>query len=395
MRTDAAEADRNAAVRKAARAWKKAGVIDDAALAKVEAAHPDDRVRVGPVFRVLLFLFTLVGINAGFGFLLLLLSEAGDDAFAILALIVGAGLVFLTEVQTGPFKRAQGGTEAATSFAALGLLAGGSAWIFSDSMGWDFETVVLAELVLLTLLCAAAAWRWGYPFYAAVSVAAFLGVLAHLPAARLLWIALAVLAAPVLLRLSDSSRLPPALRASATAALITALAGLYLAVNLQSFDLGAVELFGDPNRLLRPETGPPALRTLSAIATALVPIVFLALGVRTRRRPLLLLGIATAVASILTLHAYVDLGPSWLLLVVWGAVAAGTALALRRSLDSGPDHERAGFTAEPLFENLERQGVLEAGAALVTFTPEARVKQEPGFAGGGGEFGGGGSSESF
>ncbi|HKV08199.1 MAG TPA: hypothetical protein VJ725_08685, partial [Thermoanaerobaculia bacterium] len=238
MRPDAAEADRNAAVRKAARAWKKAGVIDDAALAKIEAACPDDRVRVGPVFRVLLFIFTLVGINAGFGFILLFFSDAGEYAFATLALVVGAGLVFLTELQTGLFKRAQGGTEAATSFAALGFLAGGSTWIFSEMMGVSFDDVLLAELILLTLLCAAAAWRWGYPFYAAVSVATLLGVLAHLPAARLFWIALAVLAAPVLLRLEDSPRLPPALRASATAALVTALAGLYIAVNLQSFDLG-------------------------------------------------------------------------------------------------------------------------------------------------------------
>ena len=93
---------------------------------------------------------------------------------------------------------------------------------------------------------------------------------------------------------------------------------------------------------------------------------------------------------------YVDLGPGWLLLTVWGAVTVGAALALRRFLDSGPSHERAGFTAEPLFEDQERLRALEAAAALTTFTPEARdAGKEPGFAGGGGEFGGGGSSESF
>jgi hypothetical protein len=393
MRSDAARADRNAAVRKAARAWKKARVIDDAALAQVEAAHPDDRVRVGPVFRVLLFIFTLVGINAAFGFVAMLTGGA-DAVWPVLFFGGGVVLVLLTEVQTGALRRAQGGTEAATSFAALGFLIGGTAWIVTE-MGLSAWSAIWPVLLVSVLLCAAAAWRWGYPAYAVFTVIALLLLFAQLPWGRLLWIAVPLAAAPLLLRLGDSAKLPPSLRASATAALVTALAGLYFAVNLQSFDLGGVEILGSPNLILQSVSRSPALRVASAIATALLPVVLLVLGIRTRRRPLLLLGIVTAVASILTLHAYVDLGPPWALLVIWGAIAVGTALALRRYLDSGPDHERAGLTAEPLFDNLERQGVLEAGAALVTFTPEARAQQEPGFAGGGGEYGGGGSSESF
>jgi hypothetical protein len=393
MRPDAAQADRNAAVRKAARVWNKAGVIDDAALAKIEAAHPDDRVRVGPVFRVLLFIFTLVGINAGFGFVAMLTGGA-EAVWPVLLFGGGVALVLLTEVQTGALRRAQGGTEAATSFAALGFLIGGVAWTVTE-MGLSSSSAIWPVLLVSVLLCAAAVWRWGYPAYAVFTMAALLLLFAQLPWGRLLWIAVPLAAAPLLLRLGDSAKLPPSLRASATAALVTALAGLYFAVNLQSFDLRGVELLGAPSLILQSGPRPPALRVASAIATALLPVVLLALGIRTRRRPLLLLGIVTAAASILTLHAYVDLGPPWLLLIVWGAIATGTALALRRFLDFGPDHERAGFTAEPLFDNLERQGVLEAGAALVTFTPEARAHQEPGFAGGGGEFGGGGSSESF
>lgn len=393
MRPEAARADRNAAVRKAARAWKKAGVIDDAALAKIEAAHPDDRVRVGPVFRVLLFIFTLVGINAAFGFVAMLTGGA-DAVWPVLLFGGGVGLVLLTEVQTGAFRRAQGGTEAATSFAALGFLIGGVAWIVTE-MGLSSWNAFWPVLLVSVLLCAAGAWRWGYPVYAAFAVAALFLLFAQLPWGRILWIAVPLGLAPVLLRLGDSAKLPPSHRASATAALVTALAGLYFAVNLQSFDLRGVEILGAPSLFLQSGPRPQALRVASAVATALLPIVLLVLGVHSRRRPLLLVGIVTAVASILTLHVYVDLGPPWLLLVIWGAVALGAALALRRYLDSGPDHERAGFTAEPLFDNLERQGVLEAGAALVTFTPEARTQQAPGFAGGGGEFGGGGSSESF
>gem|GEM_PF-3790418 len=61
--TRAGQTDRNAAVRAAAGAWAAAGAIDGAALAAIWAAYPDDRRRVGPVFQVLLFLFTLISIN--------------------------------------------------------------------------------------------------------------------------------------------------------------------------------------------------------------------------------------------------------------------------------------------------------------------------------------------
>lgn len=393
MRPEAARADRNAAVRKAARAWKKAGAIDDAALAGVEAAYPDDRVRVGPVFRVLLFIFTLVGINAAFGFVAML-TEGADAVWPVLFFGGGVALVLLTEVQTGALRRAQGGTEAATSFAALGFLIGGVAWIVTE-MGLSSWSAMWPVLLVSVLLCAVATWRWGYPVYAVFTVAALLLLFAQLHWGRILWIAVPLALAPLLPRLEDSRNLPPSLRASATAALITALAGLYFAVNLQSLDMGWIEIFGAPSRLLESRSEPQALRIAAALGTVLLPTAFLAVGLRTRRRPLLLLGLVTAIASILTLHAYVDLGPAWLLLTLWGAIAVGTALALRRFLDAGPDHERAGFTAEPLFENQERLGALEAGAALVTFTPEARAQQEPGFTGGGGEFGGGGSSESF
>lgn len=394
MRPEAARADRNAAVRKAARAWKKAGAIDDAALAGVEAAYPDDRVRVGPVFRVLLFIFTLVGINAAFGFVAMLTGGA-DAVWPVLFFGGGVALVLLTEFQTGALRRAQGGTEAATSFAALGFLIGGAAWIVTE-MGLSSMSAIWPVLLVSVLLCAAATWRWGYPAYAVFTVAALLLLFAQLSWGRILWIVVPLALAPLLLRLGDSRKLPPSLRASATAALITALAGLYFAVNLQVFDMRWIEILGDPSLLMRSGSRSPALRLAAGIATALLPIVLLAVGLRTRRRPLILLGLVTAIASILTLHMYVDLGPAWLLLTVWGAVTVGTALALRRFLDSGPNHERAGFTAEPLFEDQERLRALEAAAALATFTPEARdVGKEPGFAGGGGEFGGGGSSELF
>jgi hypothetical protein len=403
VRADAAQADRNGSVRTAARSWKKAGAIGEETLKAIEAAVPDDRARVGPVFRVLLFLFTLFAANAAFGFVYLVIgtafsdiSQAGETAFAVMAIGFGIALAALTEFQTGPLKRSQGGTEAGTSFAALGFILAGLAWLVFEPFSVDDEAALPLLLGIAAVLLAAAALRWGYPFYAAAATASFLAMLTDFPGARILWIVLPLAAAPLLLRLSDSERLPPALRHCCTAALVVGLVGLYGAVHLGSFDLGALEVLRRSFRDLGPASRSGILRSLSIAATALVPLVYLAIGIRTRRYVFLLLGIGTGIASLITLRVYVHVAPLWVILTLSGAALVAAVFALRRYLDSGPAKERGGFTAEPLFEDFARQRILEAGAAVAAFTPDARtVREEPKYAGGGGEFGGGGSSSEF
>jgi hypothetical protein len=403
VRADAAQADRNGSIRAAARSWKKAGAIGEETLKAIEAAVPDDRARVGPVFRVLLFLFTLFAAQAAFGFVYLVvgttfsgISRAGETVFAVMAIGFGIALAALTEFQTGPLKRSQGGTEAGTSFAALGFILAGLTWIVFEPLNLDDEVAIPLLLGIAAVLLAAAALRWGYPFYAALATASVLTALTYAPGARILWIVLPLAAGPLLLRQSDSERLPPALRHSCTAALVVLLVGLYIAVHLSSFDFGALEVIRRDFSNLGPASKSRALRGLSIAATALVPVVYLAIGIRTRRYVFLLLGIGTGIASLITLRVYVHVAPLWVVLTVSGAALVAAVFALRRYLDSGPNKERAGFTAEPLFEDLARQRILEAGAAVAAFTPDTRtVREEPKYAGGGGEFGGGGSSSEF
>jgi hypothetical protein len=400
VRADAALADRNAAVRNAARSWQRAGAIDEAMLAAIEKAVPDDRVRVGPVFRVLLFLFTFLAANAAYWFvwLLLFFDKVGstDLKMAVTAIVFGVLLAVFTEVQIGRFKRSQGGTEAGTSFVGLGYLLGGLAWFAFKTFDSSDAKATSLLLIEATLLLAAAAWRWGYAVYAGAAAAALLGAVAHLPLGRGFWIVLPLLAAPLLLRLADSERLPPAHRDSLTAVLLVGLVGLYLAVHLGSFDAGLIEEIGDLVRRSGPASTSEVLRWLSVAGTALMPVILLAIAVRTRRYPFLLVGMGTAVASLITLRYYVHLAPLWAVLAISGIALVTGVLALRRYLDSGPDKERAGFTAEPLFEDLARQRLLEAAATVVSLSPEARtIREEPRFTGGGGEFGGGGASTEF
>ena len=389
-------ADRAAAVRGAARAWRRAGVLDDAALAAVAARFPDDRVRAGPVFRLLLFVFTLVAVNAGFGLLGLVTGFEHDKAgvLAALALASGGALAALTEFLIGPRRRRQGGIEAATSLLAAGYLACAAAWWLFEPLQLDFRAGLPVLCLIGAALLAAAAWRWGYPLYAGAAAAALFVALARLPLGRLLWIALPLAAAPRLLRLSASPRLPPAHRSSSAAVLAVALAGLYLAVHVSSWEAQWIEEIGGRH----PQAPPHGdfRWWLTVAATALVPAALLALGLRGRRYPLLLLGAGTAAASLVTLRHYVHLAPPWVVLALAGAALVAAVFALRRLLESGPAGERHGFTAAPLFQDLARQRLLEAGAAVAGLAPTARpLDQEPKLAGGGGEFGGGGASGEF
>ena len=390
-------ADRAAAVRAAARSWRRAGIIDDAALAAVESGFPDDRARAGPVFRVLLFLFTVVAVSGLLGFLAMGLG-GHDQALATLAAVAGAALLALTELQVGALRRRQGGTEAATSVLGIGLLLAAAAWFLLGTRSLQAAQGVPVLCALAAALAGAAAWRWGYPLYAALATAAALVALAHLPAGRAVWIALALAAAPALLRLSESPRLPPAHRSSAMAVLLVALGGLYLAVHLGSWDERIVERIGGRD----PGPAPLALPYGSVLwwsamaATALVPILVLAAGLRRRRLPLLLAGTVAAVASLATFQQYLRLEPAWLVLTGAGALWIAVVLGLWRYLDSGPAGERGGFTAAPLLTDARRQAALEVGVAVLTLQPEARAAgDERPFEGGGGRSGGAGATGEF
>ena len=396
MTPDLACADRFETVRRAARSWQRAGAVDEAVVAAVDARYPDDRVRVGPVFRVLLFLFTFIAVGGFVGFLALLFDLHSGDEMAVLALLIGLALVAGTEIQIGPLCRRQGGTEAATSFLALGSLLGAAAWWLFETFGFEEQAAFALVCLTAAALLAAAAWRWGYPLYAGAATAALLTALTPLPGARLLWIVLPLAAAPALLTLGQSPRLPPAHRDSWTVVTFVALGGLYAAVHLGSWDAGLIEDIGAWTSMPPAVSDSDVLWGASIAGTAVVPAALLAAGILRRRYVLLLLGVLTGAVSLVTLRYYVHLAPLWVVLIGSGAALAAAVLALRRYLASGPDGERHGFTASPLFTDLERRRALEAGVAVLAFTPEARsLRDEPKYEGGGGEFGGGGASGTF
>jgi len=397
MNTKAALAARNREVRVAAGAWRRAGIIDDGKLATIEAAYPDDRGRLGPVFRTLIGGFAAFGVLVALGLASLVLQIRNEIVFGGLCLVFGLGLLAVTELQIGPFRRAQAGAETATGLLAVLFLTTGFAFLISEM---DFSTGVKVTLVLAWagLLSTFAALRWGSVSGAMLAAVFFFLLLAQPPNGRFFWIAAGAALPVLLLRGSDSARLPPPHREGLTGAAVVALLALYLGLHLGSWDEGLLGYLSAWN--WSHEWAPdhrPDLRGFAILATALLPVLVVAAGLWSRRRPVLLAGVAMGIASLATLRAYVHLLPLSTALILVGALAILAVVLLRRWLDRSPGHERFGFTAEPLFDDPRRMLLVETAAGMISLTPAAAQPQETpaGFDGSGGRSGGGGATESF
>jgi MFS family permease len=392
--TPAAErADRANEVRAAARAWRRAGAIDDPTLAAIEARYPDDRGRLGPIFRILAFGFTLLALNSCFG-LLGLACSPGLSRFAGLAVLWGVALAAATEVLVGALKRADFGVEAATAFMAAAYLSAGVGVLAADPLTDDQAFVTFLAAALLA--CAAGAWRWGFAFLGGGAVLFLFLLLARISGGRALWIVAGVALAPVFVAGSESARLTPAHRRACTLSLGLVLLALYSAVHIGSLDGHTIERIADFR--IDGIVASPVLRRLSIAATALVPLALLAFGVATRRTLFIYMGVLLGVASLVTLRFYVHVAPLWVVLTSSGAAALGMAIGVRRLLHGGADRERGGFTAEPLFDDERKRQIGEAVAAVASLSPEARVipaEKTDGLAPRGGGYGGGGAGGDF
>jgi len=169
---------------------------------------------------------------------------------------------------------------------------------------------------------------------------------------------------------------------------------LYVAVNVYSVDVRFIETF----LKYAPRSAPPRwLFVVTAIATAVVPLGVLAWGLKSRRMVLVDTGLVLLALSLVTLRQYVHVAPLWVVLTAAGALLIVAGLAVERALRRSPDGERAGFTADALFSDDRRQRLLQTVPVVAAFTPAVHhaPAEEPGFAGRGGEFGGGGASDRF
>lgn len=393
MNAEWSAAERAKQVRDEARGWRRAGFVNDEVLRRTLSLFPDDRQRFGPGFRALAFLFAGFAAVVLVGLALVLFEPRADSALGLHLIFWAVVLTWLTELQRGPWKRADAGAESATAYAAvilgvLGLIA------LTESLPADARLTgtTTRTLVILFLTCAAAAWRYGDAVLFAGGALSGFALLAQTGQGRLLWILVGALLVPACLRAARDARLPPSHRRGSVIVGAVAILALYAAVHVWSFDQRLIEWTHDFE-------APPGLwsfRWLSILATALLPPFLLGLGWR-RREPLLLYsGLLLIGVSIATIRLYHSILPLSFALILIGGACLAVALGVRRWLRAGEQGERDGFTADPLFDDTNRTEAIRAVVAVASFTPAAQpATSRPAFEGGGGSFGGGGATGGF
>lgn len=388
MNAARAEAARRAEVRTAARAWRKAGAIDDTVLGRVEAAYPEDRPHMAAAWRVVVFVIVTVAANAlFFAIATLIHRESGSGPWLLFAACLAAATELLLR-RTGI---GENGSAAAASFWAVMYAVVGLGLALTGSRG---EETITVALLSAALLFSAACWHWGFSAYGTFAAIALFLFAARLPGGRPAWIVAGAVLLVLASRLFESGALAPPHRTAFAGAFVVAAAAVYAAVNRYSVEQHLIES-------LREKSGSPALlgtlaAAASSVATGVFPLVLIVWGLR-RRKPLILdTGLVLLALSLVTLRYYVHLAPIWVVLAGAGAALVLAALGLHRWLRRAPGEERGGFTARPLFDN--RQSGLETVAVVAAFAPDAApvsAREPGGFTPGGGRYGGGGAGGSF
>lgn len=396
MKRARVESDRVRAIRAAAAGWRRTGAIDEAVHAAILERFPPVRRAYGPLLTALVFFVSSVAVWAAFAAAALLVRTSQATAFGLLFLLGALALTVAAEGLLDSERLAEsGGASAAAFWAAFFSIPG---IVLSIDPNGSASTGRLIFGVAAAAF-GAAVWRWGWPLLAAGSALSLLFLVASLTQSRPLLALAGALVAAGSVPFLDRPRLPLAYRESAHAVLSVGLLWAYAAVNRYSVDKRLFEeLFGEFFRGRGSPEGASPGGLLWWAFTLLLPLALLAWGIAERRRIVLAAGLVAFALSAVTVRFYVHALPAWLALAGSGALLVAGAIAVERWLRAGPDRERGGFTADPLFDDERRQRAAGVVVAAATLSPAAAPRPaETGsrFTGGGGDSGGGGATEGF
>lgn len=392
MKADWIAAERVEEVRAAAEGWRKAGAVGSGTFEEISRRYPEPRVLPSPLWRALVFAFVSLAMLLLLG-ALALGTRANAGALTVFLFAFGIAALIATEAQENAPGLAHRGGAGATSFWGIVLLLAGVFLFLEETLKVRGEAGMTILAAASLALWALGAWRWGNPVHAVLAAISTFVLLARAPSSRLLWVAAGIAMALVFARFLDRPSWAPSHRVCAAAPMVIGLLGVYAAVNLYALDNRLVESLRGAGFDL---PGPSFWERVAAMAgTAVLPVVILFWGVRSRRTFVIDTGLVAAALSLITLRHYVHLAATWLVLTLAGGLLVSLALLLNRWLARGEGKVRRAFTAEPLFGDESRLRALELVPVVAAHAPAPPPPAEPGFQGGGGTFGGGGAGGSF
>lgn len=353
---------------------------------RIHAAYPVGFYSPNPYIRIGLFLLTAVIVLFSLGLFMLMLMGAVKDAWRGLLIFFGLAVYGALELFIRELKHYRSGVDD-------GLLWGSVALLIT-ALNLDLDMPTWMRCALTFIIAAYATLRFADMLMSVVAVLALLGCVFYIylltgDTARLtapfVIIAISIALYQLAARLSQNDKWRHYAHCCTTAkvsALITLyVAGNYFVVRETSIHLLDLDLF--PGQPL------PA-GWLFWTTTALIPVIYILLGVKKKDAILLRTGLLLSAASAFTLRHYYSIMPLEAVMTLIGLLLIGLAYALIRYLKT----PKQGFTYHQLdrtqlFEQLQAESLV----ITETFTPPPTPA--PGFKFGGGSGGGAGADGSW
>jgi hypothetical protein len=377
--------------------WVGDGFLTEEQYQRLEQETVSDLRTTNIFLRLVLFLFTLIGVGAAVA-LFFVGSGPSEQSIGIFVLIFAVVCYAAAEFAVFQAELYRYGIEEALAVCSVGFLCAGIQFVFFSDSPYSpkLESLVPAAGAVLSL------WIWRrfglwYAFPAAMIFVIFLPgywtlshaaqhlIVAGFYATGLICVA-AVRSRHRFDYLDDAYSLVEAFL----------WLGIYLAINLQLWSLSLPAHWWGVTRSASEFAG-PFYWTTWVLIWCLPPIV-LTRGVRQKDRFVIAVGAIAAILTFVTNKPYLGWPRHTWDPMILGVLLTGVAIFVRRWLAHGPGGIRHGFTAERLSGKDKRW--MNAGSAVFgLLTPQA-ITPAPQTGGkdfhfGGGSSGGGGASGDF
>ena len=379
-------------LRRSVENWTRSGLLLPEQGAQLEADLRVDLRRTGLMLRLGLALFTTILAGATVLLTWVSLGISGDSATGVFSLLMGAACFWAADALVARFRLYRYGVEEALVVSSVGLCGVGVALIANTLFHFHDSTALALSLAAAAAVSGYGYHRFGlwYAGVAAIVCAAlipfsFAGVSEPVRRAlvALMFGGAAAGAAATAGRTRSEVR-----REDAFTLRTAALVGLYLVVNLEISVVPSVFGYG--------RSVDSWFKWTTYALIWIVPALALWRGVMSRERKLMLTGLATALATLITNKPYLGLPRQTWDPMLFGLLLMGVAVVLRRWLASEPGGERRGFTAARILHTdvdmVRLAGLASAAIHLNTDRP-APAPSQPQF--GGGRSGGGGAGADF
>jgi hypothetical protein len=372
--------------------WTRSGLLTPEQRDIVMPQLAVDLRRTNKFLRITLFLFGGMILLSALGLVAVMIGTLADDTTsAVLCLIAGGICYGLASVLVSRYRLYRFGIEEVAALMAAGLVAGGAAFFVMRDGEWPLIAGLAAAAGMLAVLYL----RFGFVYAAVLAMAATAALPFLFPSTALgasgSEMAQRVMAVVLLAAIAAMARFArdghgddypgDALAVIEAAAWL----GIYLLVNLV--------ISSGVTRVDKSST----FYWSTYAGMWIAPAAGLWVALRGRERPLLLVSLVMALATLMSNKQYLGSPRYEWDPIVFGLFLMATAVAVRRWLASGDGGTRFGYTASRLVaSDRSRLGGLAMVSAAQADVPvsQSAPPADPTI-GGGGRSGGGGAGGSF